>query len=36
MFDFFDVEPEMLEETQGLFDGGAPRLYDEILARIGI
>ncbi len=35
MFDFFDVEPEMLEETQGLFDGGAPRLYDEILARIG-
>ena len=35
MFDFFDVAPEMLEETQGLFDGGAPRLYDEILARIG-
>lgn len=35
MFDFFEVEPEMLEETKLLFDGGAPRLYDEVLARVG-
>jgi len=35
MFDFFDVEPEAIEETKGLFDGGGPRLYDEILARVG-
>jgi glyoxylase-like metal-dependent hydrolase (beta-lactamase superfamily II) len=34
MFSYFDVEPEALEEATFLFDGGASRLYDEILARI--
>lgn len=34
MFGYFDVEPESLEETTLLFDGGTPRLYDEVLSRI--
>jgi cyclase len=35
MFDFFDVEPEMVDEATFLFNGGASRLYDEILAKVG-
>lgn len=34
MFDYFEVEPERLEEMKILFDGGAPRLYDEVLSKI--
>ena len=35
MFDFFDVEPEMVDEATFLFNGGSSRLYDEILAKAG-
>ena len=34
LFDFYDIEPERLEEMKLLFDGGAQRLYDEVLTRI--